>query len=86
MMQSINTALVLMITLIVTRLKRVEIQVVEGSLENTYNMFKKKSFFEKYNLLFYILLISTQIPMLYDYVYKNKKALEKYHDMRGYQP
>lgn len=67
--QLIKTAFIVMITLIVSRLKRVEVQVVESHFENTFNIFKKIAYFKRYSYIFYAVLLISQVSLLTIYVY-----------------
>ena len=74
-------SLVILLWLIVGRLKRVEVQVVQGDQETTYSMFKKL----KHLMRFYLVFISATLAFQFPLLVSNYRIVEKfdYTDYHG---
>lgn len=64
-----NIVSILLIMVIVMRFKRVEVQVVEGNLENTYYIFKKIKYLRQYFVCSCIVYLIYQTGLIVNQVY-----------------
>lgn len=66
-----------MVTWMVSRFKRVEVQVNRDKDENTYSLLRKITLYTKYNYAFYSSIIITQAILMIIYLAKKKNLKDK---------
>ena len=73
----LKTIQIMMITLLVSKLKRVESLVIEDKMENTFNIIKKMEYFKLYKYYFYSILCLSQLILLSFFWYYLSKHGDK---------
>lgn len=79
-----NNLLICLVSLMVQRFKRVEVQVVQDEKETTANLFQKLRYLKLYNIIFMVVFCIFQVPLLI-YIYQKNTKLDAIR-YKGYEP